>query len=98
MKADPPLRSLAEVPLGAAVRVAEIRGGRELVRRLLGLGLRLGSRVTVVHRRGRGLVVSSGDVRIALGGGIAEKLWVELEPDQGQASPAEPPSDESRTS
>jgi ferrous iron transport protein A len=59
------------------VRVVALLGGRELQRRLLALGLRLGSVVTVVQHRGRGLVVSQGETRIALGGGVAEKIRVE---------------------
>ena len=75
--AKPPPIPMADLPVGAAARIAQIRGGRELSRRLLGLGLRLGSEVRVLHHRGGGLVVSSGEARVALGGGIVDKLWVE---------------------
>lgn len=68
---------LGDLPIGGCARVAEIRGGRDLTRRLLGLGLRTGSEVAVLHHRGRGVVLASGDTRVALGGGIVEKLWVE---------------------
>lgn len=70
-------RPLGELPPGVTGRIVAIRGGRELSRRLLGLGLRIGSEVRIEHRRGRGLVVSVGEGRIALGGGIVEKLLVE---------------------
>lgn len=69
--------SLFDLPIGTPARIAEIRGGRQLVRRLLGLGLRVGSEVVVLHHRGRGVVLSTGDARVALGGGIAEKLSIE---------------------
>jgi ferrous iron transport protein A len=69
-------QSLADLTPGASGRIVAINGGRELSRRLLGLGLRVGSEVRVEHRRGRGLVVSAGATRIALGGGIVEKLLV----------------------
>lgn len=68
---------LLDLPAGQPARLAEIRGGRGLERRLLGLGLRIGSPVIVLHRRGRGLVLASGDTRIALGGGVVEKLWAQ---------------------
>jgi len=68
---------LGDLPLGCSARIAEIRGGRQLARRLLALGLRVGSEILVLHQRGNGLVVLSGDTRVALGGGIVEKLWVE---------------------
>ncbi|WPL19347.1 FeoA domain protein [Thiorhodovibrio winogradskyi] len=69
--------TLAELPLGARARVIGISGGRDLNRRLLALGVRLGSELRVEHHRGRARVVSIGPTRIALGGGITEKLRVE---------------------
>lgn len=72
-----PLIPLAGLSLGTPARIVEIRGGRQLSRRLLALGLRVGSEVLVLHHRGGGLVVSLGDTRVALGGGIVDKLWVE---------------------
>jgi len=76
---DKPLQMspLGELPLGSPALLAEIRGGRQLTRRLLSLGLRVGTRVTVLHHRGRGVVLSNGETRVALGGGIVDKLWVE---------------------
>ncbi|MGQ9659402.1 MAG: FeoA domain-containing protein [Thermochromatium sp.] len=70
-----PLR-LTDLPNDIPARLVEIRGGRHLTRRLLGLGLRHGSQLRVVQRRGHGLVLACGEMRIALGSGIAEKLWV----------------------
>lgn len=72
-------RPLADLPVGATARIAEIRGGRQLTRRLLSLGLRVGSEISVLHHRGRGVVLSTGDTRVALGGGVVEKLLVESE-------------------
>jgi ferrous iron transport protein A len=68
--------SLAMLPAGSRARIVEIHGGRELVRKLLALGLRIGSEIRVEHHRGRGLVVSAGAARVALGGGIVEKVMV----------------------
>ena len=73
---DTALLRLADLPVGEAAHIAEIHGGRALTRRLLGLGLRVGSPVTVLHHRGQGVVLSNGETRVALGGGVAEKLWV----------------------
>jgi ferrous iron transport protein A len=68
---------LIDLPLGTTARIAEIRGGRNLTRRLLSLGLRVGSEVAVLHHRGRGVVLTNGETRVALGGGVVEKLIVE---------------------
>lgn len=62
-------------------RLTEIRGGRQLTRRLLALGLRQGSLLCILQRRPKGLVLASGELRIAIGVGIAEKLWVRPEPE-----------------
>jgi len=69
-------RSLSELRVGQHGRIAEIRGGRELTRRLLSLGLRVGMEVDVLHRRGHGVVVASAGTRVALGAGVADKLYV----------------------
>jgi ferrous iron transport protein A len=67
---------LGMLPTGTQARLVEIHGGREMIRKLLALGLRVGGDIRVEHHRGRGLVVSSGAARVALGGGIVEKLLV----------------------
>ena len=87
MAAVPPfLTPLAALSAGSLARIAEIRGGRGLTHKLLGLGLRVGSQVSVLHRRGRGLVLSSAETRVAIGGGIADQLLVEpLEADEAQS-------------
>jgi ferrous iron transport protein A len=71
----PPLR-LAELPVGAPAAIIEIRGGRQLTRRLLGLGLRVGGTLVVLHHRGSGVVLAHGETRVALGGGVVDKIWV----------------------
>ncbi len=75
-----PLTSLDTLPIGGHARIAAIQGGRNLHRRLMGLGLRVGAEVNVLHHRGRGVVVASAGNRIALGGGVAEKLLIETLP------------------
>ncbi len=72
------LASLGSLSVGGQARIARIDGGRQLTRRLMGLGLRVGSEVSVLQHRGRGVVLASGDTRVALGEGIAGKLLVEL--------------------
>jgi ferrous iron transport protein A len=72
----PSLSRLADLPDGSRAQIYEIHGGRALARRLLSLGLRVGSEVNVVQRRGHGMVVASTGSRIALGAGVADKLMV----------------------
>ena len=72
----PEAMPLIQLAVGEHARIAEIRGGRQLTRRLLSLGLRVGMELDVLHRRGRGVVVGSSGTRVALGAGVAEKLYV----------------------
>ena len=65
---------LNKLLIGDYARVVEIRGGKQMTRRLMGLGLKVGSNVTVLHRRGQGVVVGSGGNRIAVGAGVADRL------------------------
>jgi len=66
------------LPVGKPARIIRIRGGRQLSRRLMGLGLRVGSQIKVVQHRAHGVVVANGANRVALGGGVVDKL--EMEP------------------
>ena len=66
--------SLIDVPVGSLVRISKMLAGQKMVRRMLGLGLRVGSHVTILHHRGNSVVVESGGTRIALGRGVVEKI------------------------
>jgi ferrous iron transport protein A len=69
--------SLAELEVGVTGRIATIGSGTSMRRRCLALGLRVGSVVTVLHRRGKGVVVASDGNRVALGASVAALLTVE---------------------
>ena len=71
------LAALGALPVGRHARITRINGGVQLTRRLMGLGLRIGSEVAVLQHRGRGVVLASGDTRVALGADIATHLLVE---------------------
>jgi len=68
---------LSSVPVGRRVRLVSIDGGRQLMRRLLALGLSVGDEFDVLHHRGGGVVVGKNGNRVALGGSIADKLMIE---------------------
>lgn len=84
---------LSDLPYGRPARLTQIHGGRHLTRRLLALGLRQGSSLCVVQRRGQGLVLACGEVRIAVGSGIAEKLWVTPEESASECAPCDAQDD-----
>jgi ferrous iron transport protein A len=71
-------KTLSEILVGQKVRLVAVDGGRQLVRRLLSLGLCIGTEVEVLHHRGHGVVIAREGNRVALGKGIAEKLRAEV--------------------
>jgi ferrous iron transport protein A len=75
---EKPLVSLNHAQPGDRVRLVSIKGGRQMTRRLLALGISLGNELDVLHRRGRGVVVARDGNRVALGGGVAERLLTEI--------------------
>ncbi len=72
-----PTTSLLALENGHSGRIASIEGNNQLVRRMLSLGLRVGTIVNMLNHRGKGVVIQNAGTRVALGPGIAEKLLVE---------------------
>jgi ferrous iron transport protein A len=73
--------TLGQLAVGSKARITKINANRFIVRRLLGLGLRRGSEISMLHHRGKGVVVAVDGNRIALGDGVTDKLYIEpLEP------------------
>ena len=68
---------LSEMAIGQRLRLVRVLGGNRLKRRLLALGLNVGGELEIVQRRGGGVVLARGGNRVALGAGVAQKLYVE---------------------
>ena len=71
------IRALHQLPEGVQARIAEIRGDRSITRRLLSLGLRVGSEIQVMQQRNKGVVVACAGNRVALGGNVANKMFMQ---------------------
>ena len=69
---------LTSIPVGQRVRLSDINGGKKLTRRLLSLGISLGSEFEVINHRSNGVVLAREGNRVALGAGISDKLMVEI--------------------
>jgi ferrous iron transport protein A len=70
---------------GERVRVVAVHGGRGAGRKLSDLGLTTGCEVTVASRGGGGsMVVACGDMRLALGTGMAHRVLVARVEDDGR--------------
>lgn len=72
-----PTTSLLSLKNGHSGRISSIEGGKQMVRRMLSLGLRVGTVVNMLNHRGKSVVIQNAGTRVALGPGIAEKLLVE---------------------
>lgn len=72
-----PTTSLLTLQNGHSGRIASIEGDNIMIRRLLSLGLRVGTVVNMVNHRGKGVVIQNAGTRVALGSGVAEKLQIE---------------------
>lgn len=72
-----PKTNLLSLKNGRSGRIASIEGGNQMVRRMLSLGLRVGTVVNMLNHRGKSVVIQNAGTRVALGPGIAEKLLVE---------------------
>jgi ferrous iron transport protein A len=72
-----PTTSLLALKKGHRGRIASIEGGKLMVRRMLSLGLRVGTVVNMLNHRGKSVVIQNKGTRVALGPDIADKLLVE---------------------
>ncbi len=68
---------LNEMTTGAHATVTGISGGKDMVRKMMALGLSVGSDIELLHQRGKSVVVRSKGTRIAIGESIADHLTVE---------------------
>ena len=70
--------SLSDLKENEKAKIVKIQGGIGLTQRLMDLGLTHRTVVQVVRNFGRGpIIVSVRNTNIALGRGIARKIWVE---------------------
>ncbi|MBA7611429.1 hypothetical protein ES703_18653 [subsurface metagenome] len=73
--------TLRQMQSGQSGKVVEIQGGHGLVNRLSALGIRPGKKITKVSSmlmRGP-VTIQSGNTRIAVGFGMANKMIIELD-------------------
>jgi ferrous iron transport protein A len=61
---------------GQPLAIVSLSAGRTLDRRLSELGLHVGSRIQIQQRRGPGLIIARDRARIAVGLGMAMKIFV----------------------
>jgi len=67
---------LTEAPIRKLVKLVSIKGGRSITQRLVELGLTPGTNLKVIQDSGGPLIINVRRSKIALGRGMAEKLFV----------------------
>ncbi len=79
MKTQTPIAPLeiGLMQIGAQGKVIKINADKKTTRKMMGLGLKVGSEIEILHHRGKGVVVRSKGTRIAIGENIAAHLLVE---------------------
>ena len=71
---------LALARTGEKLVINGVQSGKGLNRKLMEQGLRPGIEVSVIQKRSGGFILASEGQRIALGAGLAQKLFVSLSP------------------
>ena len=72
---------LSQLKTGARGRIAKVDGDKNMVRKFMGLGIKVGCEFELLHRRGDSVVVQSKGTRVAIGGDVARRLSVEVLPE-----------------
>lgn len=76
---DAMIHPICELMSGTTGTVVELHGGRAFQDRLMSMGLAPGAAIRIV-RQGRGgpVLVAVGETRLAIGRGMSEKVFVEV--------------------
>jgi len=64
---------------GKTVKIKRIVGGRRVILKLFNLGIYEGENIRIIFNSRGPLVISKGNSRVALGRGLAHKIFVEEE-------------------
>lgn len=77
---SPTTTPLSQIAAGQTVKLVSVDGGRRLRKRLADLGLSAGQHVRVVqnHFAGPLILAVQHDARLAIGRGMARKIYVSL--------------------
>jgi Fur family ferric uptake transcriptional regulator len=63
---------------GERLKVKQLEAGRQMQLRISSMGLKIGDEIEVVSNGfGGQVVIGSGDTRLVIGSGMAQKIWVE---------------------
>jgi ferrous iron transport protein A len=69
---------LGKAPVAIPLRITAVRAGKKLEKRMISMGMPLGTEIEIMYRRGGSVVLVVGTSRIALGAGMVSKIMVEV--------------------
>ena len=69
---------LGQAPMTIPLRITAVRAGKKLEKRMISMGMPLGTEIEILYRRGGSVVLVVGTSRIALGAGMVSKIMVEV--------------------
>jgi ferrous iron transport protein A len=69
---------LGKASVGVPLRITAVRAGKTLEKRMISMGMPLGTEIEILYRRGGSVVLVVGSSRIALGMGMVSKIMVEV--------------------
>lgn len=69
---------LHKIEVGQAVRVLKIEAGKSLEGQLQHMGIREGEVFKVIQNTRGPIIVAKDTMRVALGRGMSQKIWVEV--------------------
>lgn len=84
MMEDSGTRPLSTIATGKRGIVVALMGGRQFQNRLVSMGLNVGCEIEIVHgSNGRGgpTLFATGETRLAVGHGMADKILVAVDPE-----------------
>jgi Fe2+ transport system protein FeoA len=77
-------RPLSTIATGKKGMVVALMGGRQFQNRLVSMGMNVGCEIEIVHSsngRGGPTLVATGETRLAVGHGMADKILVAVDPE-----------------
>jgi len=71
------LAPLWKAPVGVPLRIEAVHADKATEKRLLSMGMPIGTQVEILHRRGGAVVLAVGGARLAVGADMARRILVE---------------------
>ncbi len=78
----PEVRPLSALPGGTRAVVTALTGGRGFLDRVVNMGLSVGRELEVLRGAGMGgpVLIATGETRLAIGYGMAQRILVQVQP------------------